>query len=136
MGDLLLKGWKMLGENCPETGETPLMQHPTNGRKFSIATGRYTDEQAEAMAKAEADYTTILKKEPNNSGLYHRRGVVRFFQLKFDDSLADFNKFIEKEGEEGYSSTSSSPNCSTSSSICLIKKSNSFWASLLGSSFL
>ena len=44
MGDLLLKGWKMLGENCPETGEVPLMQHPSSGRKFSIATGRYTDE--------------------------------------------------------------------------------------------
>lgn len=47
MGELLLKGWKMLGENCPETGEVPLMQHPTSGRKFSIATGRYTDEAAE-----------------------------------------------------------------------------------------
>lgn len=48
MGDLLLKGWRMLGENCPETGEVPLMQHPTSGRKFSIATGRYTDEMAKA----------------------------------------------------------------------------------------
>lgn len=46
MGELLLKGWKMLGENCPETGEVPLMQHPTSGRKFSIATGRFTDEAA------------------------------------------------------------------------------------------
>lgn len=44
MSELLLKGWKMLGENCPETGSVPLMQHPTDGRKFSIATGRYTDE--------------------------------------------------------------------------------------------
>ena len=44
MSELLLKGWKMLGENCPETGAVPLMQHPTSGRKFSIATGRYTDE--------------------------------------------------------------------------------------------
>ena len=53
MGDLLLKGWRMLGENCPETGEVPLMQHPVNGRKFSIATGRYTDEPAPATAEAE-----------------------------------------------------------------------------------
>merc|ERR1711965_745575 len=44
MSELLLKGWKMLGENCPETGDVPLMQHPSTGRKFSIATGRYTDE--------------------------------------------------------------------------------------------
>ena len=61
MGDLLLKGWKMLGENCPETGEVPLMQHPTNGRKFSIATGRYTDEQAEAVA---ADATPAAAPAP------------------------------------------------------------------------
>jgi hypothetical protein len=44
MGELLLKGWRMLGEDCPLTGEVPLMQHPTSGRKFSIAAGQYTDE--------------------------------------------------------------------------------------------
>jgi hypothetical protein len=32
MSELLLKGWKMLGENCPETGDVPLMQHPSSGR--------------------------------------------------------------------------------------------------------
>ena len=50
MSELLLKGWKMLGENCPETGEVPLMQHPSNGRKFSIATGQYTDEMEQYKA--------------------------------------------------------------------------------------
>ena len=49
MSELLLKGWKMLGENCPETGDVPLMMHPTSGRKFSIATGRYTDEAPPAV---------------------------------------------------------------------------------------
>eukprot|EP00962_Isochrysis_galbana_P026150 scaffold8100_cov117-Isochrysis_galbana.AAC.3 len=44
MGDLLLKGWRMLGEDCPLTGEVPLMQHPTSGRKFSVSAGQYTDE--------------------------------------------------------------------------------------------
>lgn len=52
MSELLLKGWKMLGENCPETGDVPLMQHPTTGRKFSIATGRYTDEAKPAEDEA------------------------------------------------------------------------------------
>ena len=46
-------------------------------------------------AKAEANYTTTLKSEPNNASLYQQRGVVRFFQLKFTESLADFDKFIE-----------------------------------------
>ena len=50
---------------------------------------------AEALAKAEADYTATLKSEPDNASLYNQRGVVRFFQLKFTTSLADFDKFIE-----------------------------------------
>ena len=49
----------------------------------------------QAHAKAEADYTASLKSEPNNANLYQQRGVVRFFQLKFTESLADFDKFIE-----------------------------------------
>eukprot|EP00966_Prymnesium_polylepis_P071215 1654018-Prymnesium_polylepis.1 len=34
----------MLAENCPTTGEVPLMQDPVSGRKFSIALGKFTDE--------------------------------------------------------------------------------------------
>jgi len=48
-----------------------------------------------AHAKEEANYTATLKSEPNNANLYQQRGVVRFFQLKFTKSLADFDKFIE-----------------------------------------
>ena len=48
IGELLLKGWRMLDETCPETGEVPLMQHPQTGRKFSIAVGKYTDEMEPA----------------------------------------------------------------------------------------
>ena len=48
-----------------------------------------------AHAKAEDGYTATLKSEPDNANLYHQRGVVRFFQLKFAESLADFDRFIE-----------------------------------------
>ena len=44
MSELMLKGWKMLGENCPVTGTVPLMQHPKSGRKFSVALDMYIDE--------------------------------------------------------------------------------------------
>jgi len=44
MSQLMLKGWKMLGDNCPATGQVPLMEHPSNGRKFSVATGKFLDE--------------------------------------------------------------------------------------------
>ena len=44
MSALMLKGWKMLGDNCPITGRVPLMQHPTNERKFSVAANKYLDE--------------------------------------------------------------------------------------------
>ena len=63
MGELLLKGWKMLGENCPATGEVPLMQHPVSGRKFSIAAGKYTDEMVldggEADEEEDDEYALV-----------------------------------------------------------------------------
>ena len=63
LGELLLKGWRMLEESCPETNEVPLMQHPSTGRKFSIATGKYTDEmetaQSEDAAAASAPPTPV-----------------------------------------------------------------------------
>jgi len=44
MSELLLKGWKMLGDHCPVTGEVPLMQQPKTRRKFSVAIGKFIDE--------------------------------------------------------------------------------------------
>ena len=65
-----------------------------------LARGRIHEEENQP-AKAEADYTPSSKNR-TTPGLYHRRGVVRF-QLKFDDSLADFDKFIEMvPGQEPY----------------------------------
>jgi len=50
LGDLMLQGWTMLAEHCPETGAVPLMQHPKSRRKFSVATGRYVDEALASTA--------------------------------------------------------------------------------------
>ena len=50
---------------------------------------------AKPTPRRKPDYTATLKSEPNNANLYQQRGVVRFFQLKFTESLADFDKFIE-----------------------------------------
>jgi len=50
---------------------------------------------ADTLAKEESSYSAAIKREPDNANLYHQRGVVRFFQLKFAASLADFDKFIE-----------------------------------------
>ena len=63
---------------------------------YSLLTirGRIYEEEKQ-HAKAENDYTNIISKNKTDAGIYHRRGVVRFFQLKFTDSLADFDKFIE-----------------------------------------
>ena len=86
MGDLLLKGWKMLGENCPETGEVPLMQHPSSGRKFSIATGRYTDEPhpdalatpaSASTATATATATGLSEQTSGGSVASRRRRLER-----------------------------------------------------------
>jgi uncharacterized Zn finger protein (UPF0148 family) len=43
MSEMLLKGWKMLDEYCPVTGDVPLMQNK-EGRKFSVSVGKFVDE--------------------------------------------------------------------------------------------
>ena len=47
---MLLKGWRLLEETCPEANGVPLVQHPSTGRKFSVATGKYMDEMEPAQA--------------------------------------------------------------------------------------
>ena len=37
LSDLLLKGWRMLEEECPVTAACPLMLEKKTGRKFSVA---------------------------------------------------------------------------------------------------
>ena len=54
MGEYLLKGWKMLNEYCPVTGDVPLMQN-REGRKYSVALEKFIDEiETEASAPAPA----------------------------------------------------------------------------------
>ena len=67
-----------------------------NPEDYSLLTirGRIYEEENQ-HAKAESDYTNVISKNKTDAGVYHRRGVVRFFQLKFTDSLTDFDKFIE-----------------------------------------
>ena len=50
-----MKSWKMLDEHCPVTGQVPLMEHPTNGRKFSVATGKFLDEMLAAQRLVDGD---------------------------------------------------------------------------------
>ena len=78
------------------------VNHPAQRRNTSIllvacaaaALGQ-ADEPIDPFAKEEASYNAQLKSNPNNASLYQRRGVARFFQLKFTDSLTDFDKYIE-----------------------------------------
>jgi hypothetical protein len=43
MSDMLLRGWKMLNEYCPVSGDVPLMENK-QGRKFSVALDKFIDE--------------------------------------------------------------------------------------------
>lgn len=44
LSDLLLRGWRMLEEQCPVTDACPLMMEKSSGRKFSVALGKFIDE--------------------------------------------------------------------------------------------
>ena len=95
LGELLLKGWTMLGENCPMTGEVPLMRDPKSGRSYSIACGQYTDEmelhsahvgkesaateapsaqpkQAYSPGPLESAYLAMRQSEPTSEGMAQR----------------------------------------------------------------
>ena len=71
LSELMLKGWKMLGENCPETGTVPLMQHPQTGRKFSVALNKYVDELTPAadaeVASSPAKVAAAPAVEPKSA---------------------------------------------------------------------
>jgi uncharacterized Zn finger protein (UPF0148 family) len=54
LSDLLLKGWRMLEEECPVTSACPLMQQKSTGRKFSVAMQKFVDELGEDPAAAPA----------------------------------------------------------------------------------
>jgi len=44
LSSLMLRGWKMVSDHCPETGAVPLMQERGDTRLYSVATGKYYDE--------------------------------------------------------------------------------------------
>ena len=46
---LMLKGWRMLSDHCPETGAVPLMQARGETRRYSVATGKYYDEEGNEL---------------------------------------------------------------------------------------
>ena len=67
MSDMLLRGWKMLNEYCPETGDVPLMQN-REGRKYSVALEKFIDE-----------IETVLKTR--EGGAHQSNGVMQSLQV-------------------------------------------------------
>lgn len=68
IGELLLQGWRMIDQACPVTGAVPLMQHPVNQRKFSVAVGKYTDELGSTEAEAAPMAVESTEDTPTNVG--------------------------------------------------------------------
>ena len=70
MSEMLLKGWKMLNEYCPVTGDVPLMQN-RDGRKFSVALDKFIDEidgdNQAPTGGTSADNTTAPHQQPPTS---------------------------------------------------------------------
>ncbi len=62
---------------------------------MAMPTLSQAEKNSNSFSSEEDEYSAKLKTAPDNANLYHQRGVVRFFQLKFTESLADFDKFIE-----------------------------------------
>eukprot|EP01046_Picozoa_sp_COSAG06_P024103 COSAG06_NODE_1947_length_8003_cov_17.512146_1_plen_445_part_00 len=78
LSDLLLKGWRMLEEECPVTSACPLMQQKSTGRKFSVAMQKFVDELGEDPAAAPAPAAVEASPEPapTTSGTGGPNGAV------------------------------------------------------------
>jgi lipoprotein NlpI len=56
-------------------------------------------EKAGQHAKAIADYSELLKRQPDAAAYYQRRGVEHFRLAHFKQAIADFDKFIELKSD-------------------------------------
>ncbi len=54
-------------------------------------------ESKRQFAQAVAAYDTLIKRHPDESVLWHRRGVAKFMAGDFAGSVEDFDVFLEKE---------------------------------------
>ena len=63
IGQYLLKGWRMLDEYCPVTGDVPLMENPADGRKWSVAVHKFTDEIDQDDFQSAAEPTEPASEE-------------------------------------------------------------------------
>jgi len=78
IGDLLVQGWTMLDEQCPITGEVPLMRHPTDGRKYSVAAETFVDEEERIVRKDEnASDSTVRPADGGESSVVGFVGETR-----------------------------------------------------------
>mmetsp|Transcript_12113 Transcript_12113/g.19718 ORF Transcript_12113/g.19718 Transcript_12113/m.19718 type:complete len:457 (-) Transcript_12113:108-1478(-) len=95
IGDLLLKGWTMLDEECPVTHACPLMQDPSTKRKFSAALNRFTDEPTPVVSNKAA-----AAKVEDDPGQYH----FGSWKDTAKESAKKDLKGIDEEKEESYNS--------------------------------
>lgn len=52
-------------------------------------------EQLSEFNAAYADYSVVIKREPNNAGLYNSRGLVSYKKGHYSKAMSDYNKAIQ-----------------------------------------
>uniref|UniRef100_A0A0G4FRT1 VTT domain-containing protein n=1 Tax=Chromera velia CCMP2878 TaxID=1169474 RepID=A0A0G4FRT1_9ALVE len=81
LGDLLLRGWTMLGEHCPNCQEVPLMRHPRSGLEWCVQCEKEKEkEEAQTTNASCHDETQEIsggrathdRQAADNGIIYHR----------------------------------------------------------------
>merc|ERR1711959_373362 len=87
MGQLLLKGWRMLDRS--DIGGCPLMQDPETAREFSVSAGKFVDEiqnDAQTVSKAPEPLPVTL---PAQSPLRYQDRYPVKAQQKAGDNVGE-----------------------------------------------
>ena len=93
LSDLLLKGWRMLEEECPVTGACPLMLQKSTGRKCSVAMQKFVDEfeapaaEPAVASSAAAAPVAAAAAAPTVQGPHEDGGSI---DAELDDDDDDF----------------------------------------------
>ena len=91
LSDLLLKGWRMLEDECPVTGACPLMLQKSTGRKFSVAIQKFVDElEAPAVEPPVASSATAAEVPAHAPTVQERQEDNDSIDAELDDDDDDF----------------------------------------------
>ena len=112
MGEMLCQGWSMSAELCPWTKALPLMCK--DGRKYSVAAGKYVEEVEVENARAKEEEEEEQVAAPSSNAAAHA-SVPKWAESAI--ASADIDEDELEGNADGRAEQSSSPKASTGNNV-------------------